>query len=208
MGQAPVSWLAAHKHTCTSTTNRPPKQIRLDTPTGNPVWCPTKASNSFERAAYLPVKRILIADDHESVLRRIRGMIGSQPGWEVCGDAVTGREAVTKAAELKPDLVVLDFAMPHMDGLKAASAIKAVLPRIPIVMFTMYSAAVAHEAERHGITRLIDKAKSGALVRAIEELLGTQEQEVEQDAQNTLPPPMLDAPPKTEIIVPANRKAS
>ena len=94
-------------------------------------------------------------------------MIESHDGWEICGDAVTGRQTVAQAVELKPDLVVLDFAMPQMDGLKAAAAIKVLLPQIPIVMFTMYCSAVTGEAERHGILRVIDKAKSGALLTAI-----------------------------------------
>ena len=54
--------------------------------------------------------RILIADDHESVLRRIRAMLEDDPVWEICGDAVDGLEAIEKAAKLKPDLVILDFA--------------------------------------------------------------------------------------------------
>jgi two-component system response regulator NreC len=116
-------------------------------------------------------KRILIADDHESVLRRIRAMLESQPGWEVCGDAVTGQETISKAVELKPDLIVLDFAMPQLDGLHAASAIRTVLPRVPIVMFTMYSSAVSQEAGNHGINRLIDKAESALLIPAVQELL-------------------------------------
>jgi DNA-binding NarL/FixJ family response regulator len=116
-------------------------------------------------------KRILIADDHESVLRRIRAMLESQPGWEVCGDAVTGQETIKKAVELKPDLIVLDFAMPQLDGLNAASAIRTALPRVPIVMFTMYSSAVSREAGNHGINRLIDKAESALLIPAVQELL-------------------------------------
>ena len=68
-------------------------------------------------------KRILIADDHESVLRRIRAMLQDDPVWEICGDAVDGREAVEKAAKLEPDLVILDFAMPRPNGLQAASEI-------------------------------------------------------------------------------------
>jgi DNA-binding NarL/FixJ family response regulator len=142
------------------------------------------------------LKRILIADDHESVLRRIRGMIESHPGWEICGDAVTGRQAIAQAAELKPDLVLLDFAMPQMDGLKTAAAIKTLLPNVPILMFTMYSSAVAGEAERHGICRVIDKAKSGALLTAIEVVLASQEQEL-----LTSPQPAQQSPPATKIQI-------
>ena len=134
------------------------------------------------------MKRILIADDHESVLRRVRAMIESQPGLEVCGDAVNGRETITKTAELKPDLVILDFAMPQLNGLNAASAIKTFLPNVPIIMFTMYSSVVMQEAEKSGITRLIDKAKSNDLVPAVEELLGTQDLEShEQNPQQHVP---------------------
>lgn len=120
-------------------------------------------------------KRILIADDHESLLRRVRTMLESQLTWEVCGDAVNGREAVAKAAQLKPDLVVLDFAMPQLDGLRTASEIRAVLPEVPIVMFTMYAAQLKQEVQKHGISCLVDKAESGALMVAIQELLGPEE---------------------------------
>jgi len=146
------------------------------------------ASNSFDIGSRA-LKRILIADDHESVLRRVRGMIESHPGWEICGDAVTGRQTVAQAVALKPDVVVLDFAMPQMDGLKAAAAIKTLLPNVPILMFTMYCSAVISEAERHGISRVIDKAKSGALLTAIEEVFAAQEQELpNQQAAPASPP--------------------
>ena len=119
-------------------------------------------------------KRILIADDHESVLRRVRAMLDSPPNWEVCGEAVNGREAVAKAVQLKPDLVVLDFAMPQLDGLKTASEIHQVLPEVPIVMFSMYAEQVENEVQKYGITRLVDKAHSDALVSSVQELLGTE----------------------------------
>jgi DNA-binding NarL/FixJ family response regulator len=119
-------------------------------------------------------KRILIADDHESVLRTIRAKLEAHLGWQVCGDAVNGRETVKKAVELRPDLVVLDFAMPELNGLMAAVEIRRLLPSMPIVMYTMYgSSEVKLEAKKHGISRLVEKARSGALVAAIEELLGS-----------------------------------
>ena len=125
-------------------------------------------------------KRILIADDHESVLRRVRAMLDLPPAWEVCGEAVNGREAVAKAVQLKPDLVVLDFAMPQLDGLRTASEIHELLPEVPIVMFTMYAAQVKQEAQKSGISRLVDKADSSALVTSIQELLGSKESQPEQ----------------------------
>lgn len=125
-------------------------------------------------------KRILIADDHESVLRRVRAMLESEPNWKVCGEAVNGREAVAKAVQLNPDLVVLDFAMPQLDGLKTAAEIHELLPEVPIVMFTMYSAHIKQEAQKRGISWLVDKAESGALVAAIQELLDTEESHPEQ----------------------------
>jgi DNA-binding NarL/FixJ family response regulator len=118
-----------------------------------------------------PTKRILIADDHESVLRGVRAMLEAHPGWEVCGEAVNGYEAITKAIELRPDLIILDVAMPKVDGLQAANEISKLLPGVQIVLHTMYGARVVLEAHKHGIFRVVEKAKSGALVSAVEELL-------------------------------------
>ena len=139
-------------------------------------------------------KRILIADDHESVLRRVRAMLDLPPTWEVCGEAVNGREAVAKAVQLKPDLVVLDFAMPRLDGLKTASEIHQVLPDVPIVMFTMYAEQIEQEVQKYGITRLVDKAHSGALVTSVQELLGTEESHCEEhsSAPTKFSSPALD----------------
>ena len=114
-------------------------------------------------------KRILIADDHEAVLRRIRAMLEADPAWQVCGDAVDGREAVEKAAKLEPDLVILDFAMPRLNGLDAASQITKLLPGVPIVMFTMYSSQIKREVSDN--YRLVDKTESQALIPALKELL-------------------------------------
>jgi DNA-binding NarL/FixJ family response regulator len=116
--------------------------------------------------------RILIADDHRSVLRGVRALLVSHPDWEVCGDAVTGREAVRKAIELNPDLIVLDFAMPEMNGLQAADEISKLLPRAKIVLHTGYATEVGAEAKKHPICRVVEKAKTGALISTIEELIG------------------------------------
>ena len=120
-------------------------------------------------------KRILIADDHESVLRSLRALLGAEPGWEVCGDAVDGREAVAKAVELRPDLVVLDLAMPRLDGLRAAQEISQRLPATPIVLHTLYGTTeVQQAANKYGIQRVVGKAKPSALISAVEELLSAE----------------------------------
>jgi DNA-binding NarL/FixJ family response regulator len=85
--------------------------------------------------------RILIADDHDIVRAGIRAFIKREPGWEVCGEAADGREAVTLAEKLQPDVVVLDVTMPELNGLEAASQIKKRSPSVEVVILT------AHESE-------------------------------------------------------------
>ena len=85
--------------------------------------------------------RILIADDHDVMRDGTRNLIERQPGWVVCGLAATGREAVSQAIELQPDIVIMDMSMPELNGLDAAVQIRRRLPRTEIIMFT------AHETE-------------------------------------------------------------
>jgi DNA-binding NarL/FixJ family response regulator len=155
------------------------------------------------------LKRILIADDHESVLRRVREMIESHPDWQVCGEAVDGREAITKAQELKPDLVILDFAMPRLHGLRASLEIKKLLPDVPVVLFTMYGPEVAHHADEYGVTRLVDKSQSASLVATVEELFRTRiQQAIEQSPQlpAQAPLPVPDATPRQSGVRPRSAR--
>ena len=86
-------------------------------------------------------KCILIADDNDIVRTIIRFFLETE-GFEVCGEATDGVDAIEKAQELKPDLIVLDVAMPRMNGVKAASVLKRMMPDVPIVWFTMYKELV------------------------------------------------------------------
>ena len=74
--------------------------------------------------------RILIADDHELVREGLRALLASRPAWEVCGEAADGVEAIEKAAELQPDIVLLDVSMPRLSGLEAAAHIHRQSPAI------------------------------------------------------------------------------
>jgi DNA-binding NarL/FixJ family response regulator len=82
--------------------------------------------------------RILVADDHDVVRCGIRTLLESHAGWAVCGEARDGREAVAKVEELRPDLVVLDVAMPMLNGMDAARQILKARPGTPILILTVY----------------------------------------------------------------------
>jgi DNA-binding NarL/FixJ family response regulator len=81
--------------------------------------------------------RILIADDHEVVRHGLRSLLQKREDWEICGEAVDGREAVAKAAQLRPDLVILDIGMPNLNGLDAAQHILSELPHTKILILTI-----------------------------------------------------------------------
>lgn len=82
--------------------------------------------------------RIMLADDHEVVRKGLRVMLETRKGWEVCGEAADGREAVRLAAELQPDIAVIDLSMPELDGLEATRQIKREAPGTEVLVFTMY----------------------------------------------------------------------
>jgi DNA-binding NarL/FixJ family response regulator len=115
--------------------------------------------------------RILIADDHSVMRNAIKSVLEAHAGWEVCAEAVNGLQAVQKAAELKPDVIILDLSMPVMSGLEAATNILSVFPGLPIVLFTnhMYS-GLAGEAQKAGIRQVVSKQGDG-LVSAVEAIL-------------------------------------
>ena len=82
--------------------------------------------------------RILVADDHDIIRRGLRQLLMTKPGWEIVGEAKTGREAVTAAEQLKPDVIVMDISMPDLNGLDAARQLQKTAPQIGILILTMY----------------------------------------------------------------------
>src|SRR4051794_17643409 len=82
--------------------------------------------------------RILLADDHDVVRRGLRGLLEAQPDWVVCAEARTGREAVALAARTRPDVAVLDLAMPELNGLEATRHIRRAQPDTEVLVFTMH----------------------------------------------------------------------
>ena len=117
--------------------------------------------------------KILIADDKPHMRRVIRSLLESHPGWDV-EEAEDGVQAVVRAKQDKPDVVVLDLAMPELNGFEAARQIANSLPGVPILLNTLYaSPQVEREAERFGVQRVIPKSEEYRLVPAVEEALAT-----------------------------------
>jgi len=83
-------------------------------------------------------KSVLIADDHEAIRRELRRLFQCQPEFTVCGEAVDGVDAISKAQELTPDLIILDFSMPEMNGLEAAIAIQHMMPGTTLFLLTAF----------------------------------------------------------------------
>lgn len=115
--------------------------------------------------------RILIVDDNELMRNALRAVL-PRSGWEVCGEAVNGAEAIERTKELKPDVVILDLVMPVMDGLRAARGISAVAPEARIVLHTWHAnPAIEEEARKSGVRKVVGKAVgTDELVTTIEEL--------------------------------------
>lgn len=87
----------------------------------------------------MPKTSVLIVDDHEAIRRTLRLRFEALPDFFVCGEAVNGVDAVEKAQQCTPDLVILDFAMPDMNGLETATALKFMLPAARLYLLTAHS---------------------------------------------------------------------
>jgi len=107
------------------------------------------------------VKRVMLADDHAVVRRGLRTLIEGVPGWEVCAEASDGNEAVTLAAETKPDVLIMDLSMPGLGGVDATIQIRKVLPQIEVLILTMHeSDRLAGQALRAGARGYLLKGES------------------------------------------------
>jgi DNA-binding NarL/FixJ family response regulator len=113
--------------------------------------------------------RVLVADDHPLVRRMVRTTLQEHPHFEVCAEATDGAEAVEEAKKAKPDVVVLNMAMPRMNGFEAAREIKRQLPQSAIVILSTHADThFVEEARKIGVRVYVSKSKAGeALVDAI-----------------------------------------
>ncbi len=116
--------------------------------------------------------RILVADDNPAIRRYLRGLLDQQSDWLVCGEASNGKEAVERFRQAKPDLIVLDFQMPEMNGLDAARLIVGLSPKTPILMVSIHlTKQLSEEARKVGIRGTCAKTDISSVVDAVGALL-------------------------------------
>jgi DNA-binding NarL/FixJ family response regulator len=114
--------------------------------------------------------RILIADDHDLIRRGVRDLLAARSGWQVVGEACNGADAVRKAVSLRPDVAILDFSMPELNGPGAAAQIAEKVPETGVVVLTMHdSEQVMREVLQSGARGLVLKTDADRdLLEAVE----------------------------------------
>ncbi|SRR6266568_8622192 len=104
-------------------------------------------------------KSVLIVDDVE-IRRAVCELFTAEADFDVCGEAANGQEAIERAQEFHPDLIVLDLSMPVMNGLDAAKVLKTLMPAVPLIIFSEYSDVFSHEEARAaGVSALVSKSE-------------------------------------------------
>jgi len=105
-------------------------------------------------------RAVLVVDDNSMIRQAICRLFTADEDFDVCGEAKNGREAIAKAQELRPDLIVIDLSMPIMNGLEATRAIKKIMPAVRIIMFTEYDDDfLKQEAHSAGISAVLSKSE-------------------------------------------------
>jgi YesN/AraC family two-component response regulator len=115
--------------------------------------------------------RILIVDDSFRMRRIIASILSLHSGWAICGEAEDGVSGIEKFQELSPDLVLIDFGMPDMNGIEAASRMSTTNPTTPLILFTVWDVD-GHEFEKKaakaGICAVVRKSEAWKLIEKIE----------------------------------------
>jgi len=116
--------------------------------------------------------RVMVVDDHDLVRQGLCALLRSQTGWEVVGEAADGKEAVKKAAQLQPDVVILDIGMPKMNGLEATPLILQAAPQSAVLIYSMHdSELLSQAASKAGARGYVLKSAGGRdLLAALEAL--------------------------------------
>jgi DNA-binding NarL/FixJ family response regulator len=148
------------------------------------------------------VHKILIADDSALIRDFLKGLATQYKDWTIVGEAVNGRQAVLMAASLAPDLVILDLAMPMLDGIHAAAEILKVAPSVAIILYTLHDMPhLLLEAKKVGIREVVFKMSDATeLAEAIQRVFSETAKTAAAGAAAIAPPLFVNgdgAPPST-----------
>ena len=114
----------------------------------------------LELVVILMPKTVLVVDDNAVIRRALCQVLTAEADFDVCGEAENGEQAIEKAQELHPDLIVMDLSMPVMNGIDAARALKSLLPAVPLIIFSEYSNVFSeNEARSAGVSALVSKSE-------------------------------------------------
>jgi len=139
--------------------------------------------------------QILIADDHDAIRRSLRALVQSRPGWRVCGEAADGVDAVEKARQLRPDIVLLDVTMPRMDGIEAARLIRREVASEVILVSQNEPAVVSRQAKQAGARGWVAKSRVAQdLIPAIEGIVKRRGRETPQESPGQRPDVIASGP--------------
>lgn len=133
---------------------------------------PTEVESSSLKNSVSAIK-ILIADDHEVMRLGMRNLLESRKEWTVCAEASNGKEAVERASECRPDVAILDIAMPTMNGIEAANLIAGLSPKIPVILFSLHlSDELMNQFQIGAVRGAVSKSEAGRdLVEAVDTVL-------------------------------------
>jgi len=110
-------------------------------------------------------KTVLIVDDNAFIRQALRELFKREADFDVCGEAENGKDAIKKAQELHPDLIVLDLLMPVMNGLGAARVLKRLMPAVPLIMYSAFGDKFAeHQAQLIGISEVVSKSEHASVL--------------------------------------------
>jgi len=105
-------------------------------------------------------KAVLVVDDNAFIRQALCELFKLEEDFEVCGEAENGREAIEKAQQLRPDLIVMDLSMPVMNGIEAAYVLQGLMPTVPLIIFSEYSDVFSEkEARSAGVSALVSKSQ-------------------------------------------------
>ena len=115
-------------------------------------------------------KRVLVADDNPMIRKMLCKLFEREDEYDICAEAENGQEAIDLALKHRPDLIILDFVMPVLNGLDVARKLKKIMPEIPIILFTQHATGIAPAEPDVNITRVVSKSNPESLMGHVRSL--------------------------------------